>query len=294
MKILLTGAAGMLGTDVVSELLKDGHDVIQTDINCRLPVIRRLDVADKKEVFGQIEENRPDYVFHFAAETNVDRCEEDRKHAFAVNAHGTRNIALACKKFGVDLLYVSTAAVFDGEKPTPYTESDIPKPANVYGESKLEGELVVKDMLSQYFIIRAGWMVGGWEIDKKFVYKIIRQLKQGKRELMAVSDKFGTPTFTRDFARNLMNVINTKKYGLYHMANKGACSRYDMALKIVEFMGVKEEAQVKAVDSDRFPLPAPRPRSEMLENSKLELLGLNNMPRWEKSLEEYVKINKDK
>ena len=170
----------MLGTDVVSELLKQGHEVIQTDINCPFAVISNLDVTHKKDVFRQIEKNRPDYVFHLAAETNVDLCQEDQKHAFAVNAHGTRNIALACKELGVGLLYVSTAAVFDGEKRTPYTESDIPKKsANVYGESKLQGELFVKDILPQYFIIRAGWMVGGWEIDKKFVYKIISSIHSG-------------------------------------------------------------------------------------------------------------------
>lgn len=294
MKILLTGAAGMLGTDVAAELIKQGHELIQTDINQRLPVIDALNVADRDAVLRKIEDTHPDYVFHLAAETNVDLCQKQPKHAYSVNSHGTRNIALACKKFDIRLLYVSTAAVFDGEKEKPYVESDKPKPANIYGDSKWQGELMVGHNLSQYFIIRAGWMVGGWEIDKKFVYKIIRQLKDGKRELMVVGDKFGTPTFTKDFARNLMNVINTGKYGLYHMANKGACSRYDMALKIVEFMGLRDEVQVEKVSSDRFPLPAPRPRSEMLENYKLGLLGLNNMPRWEKSLEEYVKINKDK
>ncbi|MFH1305139.1 MAG: sugar nucleotide-binding protein, partial [Candidatus Omnitrophota bacterium] len=134
----------------------------------------------------------------------------------------------------------------------------------------------------------------GWELDKKFVYKIIRQLKDGKKELMAVSDKFGTPTFTRDFAANLLSVVNSGKYGLYHMVNKGTCSRYDMAAKIVEYMHLAETVKVDPVDSSRFPLPAPRARSEMLENRNLELMGLNNMPHWEESLRIYIEENRNK
>ncbi|MGB2651507.1 MAG: dTDP-4-dehydrorhamnose reductase [Candidatus Omnitrophota bacterium] len=293
-KILVTGSAGMLAADIVPVLLKDGHEVIQTDINQRLPDIETLDVTDPEEVMKKVSEVAPDYIFHLAAETNVDLCEEDPDHAYKVNAIGTENIVKACKRAGVRLLYISTGAAFDGGKDTPYTEFDQTGPVSVYGKSKLEGEEIVQKELEKYVIIRAGWMVGGWELDKKFVYKIVQQLKQGKRDLMAVSDKFGAPTFTKDFAKNLMNVINTEKYGIYHMANKGTCSRYDMAVKIVEFMGLADEATVEAVDSSRFPLPAPRARSEMIDNHKLEEVGLNNMPRWEESLEEYIKENKDK
>ena len=293
-KILVTGAAGMLAADIVPVLLRDGHELTQTDINRRLPDIEALDVTDPDKVMKRITEVNPDYVFHLAAETNVDLCEEDPDHAYKVNTLGTENIVKACKKTGAGLLYISTGAAFDGKKETPYTELDETGPVSVYGKSKLKGEEAVRKELEKYFIIRAGWMVGGWELDKKFVYKIVQQLKQGKRDLMAVSDKFGSPTFTRDFANNLMNVINAGKYGIYHMANKGTCSRYDMAVKIVEYMGLADEATVEAVDSSRFPLPAPRARSEMIDNYKLEKLGLNNMPRWEESLEEYIKENKDK
>ncbi|MDD5633966.1 MAG: sugar nucleotide-binding protein, partial [Candidatus Omnitrophica bacterium] len=127
-----------------------------------------------------------------------------------------------------------------------------------------------------------------------FVYKIVQQLKQGKKEILAVSDKFGTPTFTRDFAANLIDVINCGQYGIYHMANKGTCTRYDMAVKIVESMGLDREVKVTPVCSDRFPLPAPRARSEMIENYNLESIGLNNMPYWQDSLDEYIRANKDK
>ena len=294
MKIIVTGAAGMLAAEVIPVLLKDGHEVIQTDIHQRLPVIGRLDIREKDEVLTQIEKIKPDYIFHLGAETNVDLCEQEPDHAFRSNATGTENIALACKEFGVKMLYISTTSVFHGDKTEPYTELDTPNPVNVYAKSKLEGEKTVQSLLSEYFIIRAGWMIGGWELDKKFVYKIVQQLKSGKEELTVVNDKFGSPTFTKDFAANLMNVINTGKYDLYHMTNKGTCSRFDMAVKIVEFMGLENKVKVNPVSSDQYPLPAPRPRSEMAQNYRLDLLGLNNMPYWHDSLHEYINVNKDK
>lgn len=294
MKILITGAAGMLAAEVIPELLKQGHEVIQTDINQRVPDIAALDVAKLEDVLHVTAQVQPDYIFHFAAETNVDLCEKDPDHAYRINTLGTENMAVACRQHSCALLYISTGAVFDGVKSGPHTEFDRPNPVNVYGESKLQGEVIVRDLLNRYFIIRAGWMVGGWELDKKFVYKIIQQLKSGKTELLAVADKFGSPTFTKDFAANLINVLNTGKCGIYHMANKGVCSRYDMAVKIVEFMGFKDKAAVKPVSSAVFPLPAPRARSEMICNYKLRLAGLDNMPSWESSLKDYIEANKDK
>ena len=229
-----------------------------------------------------------------AAETDVDRCEREPDHAFKVNTIGTENIVLACQKYGVKLVYISTAAVFFGDQEDPYTEFDMPKPVNVYAQSKLQGEIIVRNLLSEYFIVRAGWMVGGWEIDKKFVYKIVQQLKEGKTELRVVSDKFGSPTFTKDFAKNLMALVKTDRYGLYHMTNNGSGSRYDIAVKIVQLMGLKNKVIVSAIDSAQVPLPAPRACFEMLRNYKLDLIGLNLMPHWEKSLEEYIRLNKDR
>ena len=294
MKVLVTGAAGMLAAEVVPELLNQRHTVIQIDINQRLPEIRKLDVTNFDQVLAFAKKNQPDYIFHLAAETDVDLCERNPDYAFRVNCSGTKNIAIACQKYNITMLYISTAAVFYGDKATPYDEFDTPKPINIYGRSKLEGEVAVENLLSKFFIIRAGWMVGGWDIDKKFVYKIVQQLKADKKELTVVADKFGSPTFTKDFAKNIMNVINTKRYGLYHMANKGTCSRYEIALKILEFMGMDGKVKVNPVDSASFPLFAPRPNSEMLKNHKLELLSLNNMPRWEDSLKEYIEVNSDK
>ena len=294
MKILLTGAAGMLAADVTEELKKQKHQVFTFDIHQRLPDIEALDVRDFEKVLKVVKNKKPDCIFHLAAETDVDLCEKEPHHAFKVNTLGTENIALACLEYDVRLLYVSTAGVFYGDQQSPYTEFDSPHPINVYGQSKWQGEIIVQNLLRKYFIIRAGWMVGGWEIDKKFVYKIVQQLKEGQKELRVVADKFGSPTFTKDFAKNLMNVINTNRYGLYHMTNKGTCSRYDIAVKIVELMGLKGKVAVNPINSAQFPLPAPRANSEMMCNLKLDLIGLNNMPPWEKSLQDYIQQNKDK
>ncbi len=294
MKILVTGAAGMLSAEVIPELKKRNYKVIGIDIFQRLPDIQKLDIVSFSEVVELIEKKKPDFIFHLAAETNVDLCEKDPDHAFKVNTLGTENIALACQRFDIPLLYISTGGVFPGDKATAYDEFDVPNPANVYGKSKLEGESIIKNLLTKYFIVRAGWMVGGWEIDKKFVFKIIQQIKDGKKELRAVSDKFGCPTFTKDFAKNLLPLLDTERYGLYHMANKGECSRFDIAEKIVEYMGCQDTVKVMPVNSAEFPLPAPRARSERIYNYRLEMLGLNNMPHWEDSLREYIELNKDR
>ncbi len=294
MKILLTGASGMLASDVVPKLKSLKHKVIATDLKPRLKDIMKLDVREIKDVEALVVKNKPEYIFHLAAETNVDLCEQEPDHAYKTNTIGTENIALVCQKYDIPLLYISTAGVFWGDKKEPYNEFDIPRPANVYGHSKLQGEVIVQRLLSKYFIVRAGWMVGGWEIDKKFVYKMVTQIKEGKKELRVVSDKFGSSTFTCDFAENLMNVINTNRYGLYHMTNKGTGSRYDIALKVVEFMGLNGKVKVTPIDSSQFPLPAPRANSEMMQNYKLDLLGINNMPHWHDSLKKYIEKNKNK
>lgn len=291
MKIFLTGASGMLAAEVIPKLRAHGHEVLASDLRPRLASMALLDITNLNQIKKEFSRTQPDYVFHLAAETDVDLCEQRPDHAFRVNTLGTENIALACQQWNIPLLYISTAGVFSGEKKEPYTEFDTPHPANVYGRSKWQGEIIVRDLLSRHYIIRAGWMVGGWEIDKKFVYKIVHQILEGKKELRVVADKFGSPTFTKDFARNLMTVIETNRYGLYHMTNTGTCSRYEVAVKIVELMNLKDDIKVLPISSDEFPLPAPRARSEMMRNYKLELLGLNHMPHWQESLAAYIQAH---
>jgi dTDP-4-dehydrorhamnose reductase len=186
------------------------------------------------------------------------------------------------------MLYISTGGVFGGEKAEPYTEFDEPSPVNIYARSKYAGEFAVIDNVDRYFIMRAGWMVGDAKLDKKFVSKILSFIKSGKKRIEAVDDKFGTLCFAQDFAKQIPLLIGTQRYGLYHCANNEMVTRYDIAKAIVELMDLDREIEVKPVGSERFPLPAPRPRSEAIVNYKLELNGINVMPPWRESLGRYI------
>jgi dTDP-4-dehydrorhamnose reductase len=284
-RVLLTGSNGMLGSSLAPTLFDNGYKIFPTDLitddGCRY-----LDVRYYKQIIDMIEEVKPDIIMHLAAETDVDECERNPDHAYMTNTIGTQNIVYQCYLKDIPLVYISTIGVFSGESHEPYTEFDTAVPANVYGRSKLEGERIVQGLLTKYFIIRAGWMVGGGrEKDKKFVGKIIKQL-QNCNEIQAVIDKIGSPTFTKDFSENLVKIVESNYYGLYHCTNKGYCSRYDVAKEIVKLLG--KDAYVEPVSSAYFPLSAPRARSEMSRNYKLDLLGMNNMRDWKIALQEYL------
>ena len=283
----------MLGAAVAENVLREGWEVVLTGRTVGGGATIAMDISDWWAVRDRVEEERPDLVLHLAAETDVDRCEREPDHAFASNAFGTENVARACLQVGAMLVYVSTGNVFDGEKIDAYTEYDTPGSINVYGRSKREGERIVEEMLDEYFVFRAGWMVGGWEIDKKFVYKMV-QLCRTEKQLKVVDDKFGCPTFTGDFARVMLSIMQTRRFGLYHLVNQGVASRWEIACEIVRLLGREGEIEVTPVSSAEFPLPAPRPRSEMLRNLKLELLGMNDMPHWKDSLRGYIEENRDK
>ena len=218
----------------------------------------------------------------------MDKCQLQTDHAYKANAMGTQNVALACQEFDVPMVYISTAGVFNGLKKEPYTEYDEPDPGNVYGATKLAGERSVQQMLKKYFIIRAGWMMGGGiKTDKKFVGKILRLIAEGKKEIPVVNDKIGSPTFAKDFAAAIPKIAATKAYGLYHRTNLGVASRYDIALEIVRL--VKASTKILPISSDQFPLPAPRVPSEAMRNFKLDLMGLNDARPWQDALREYIR-----
>jgi dTDP-4-dehydrorhamnose reductase len=287
MKILVTGAAGMLGSALCPTLTQKGHHVLATDLAPADEGIEYLDVRRHKQVEQAIEKVKPEMVMHLAAETDVDKCELEPDHAFLTNTIGTQNVTLVCQKQNIVMVYISTIGVFSGEKFEPYTEFDRPNPINVYGQSKFEGEKIVQGLLGRYYIVRAGWMVGGGpKRDKKFIGKIIRQMDT-TTVLKAVSDKVGSPTYTVDFSRCLADLIETGYYGLYHCTNKGFGSRFDIAKRIVDFMG-RSDVTVEPVGSACFPLPAARARSEMSRNYKLELLGKDTTRNWEDALKEYI------
>ncbi len=278
MKVLATGAKGMLGGYLHTAFTDD--EIVVTDIDV-------LDIRDRRHVEAAIEQHRPTHVFHFAAETDVDRCEKDPDHAYRTNVMGALNVALACQKADLVMLYVSTVGVFGGiDKADPYTEYDMPSPVSVYGRTKLEGEHVVRDLLHRYFVVRAGWMMGGGpEKDHKFVGKVAQAILT-RDEIMAVDDKFGTPTYAKEFVANLRLLVESGLYGLYHCVNRGMCSRYEMAVEMTRILG--RTTRVVPVSSAHFPLPAPRPRSEAARNYKLDLLGMNKMTDWREALRDYL------
>ena len=282
-RVLVTGAAGVVGGYVADVF--GGHDLVLTDI---VGDVDRLDVTDPAAVRAVVSGARPEIVLHLAAATDVDRCEQEPDLAFRTNAIGTQNVALAARDVGAILVYISTAGVFGGEKPTPYTEFDEPGPANVYGRSKLAGERIVQTFLDRFYIARAGWMVGGGPKDKKFVGKLLQIMEGGETRLRAVDDKYGTPTFARDLATGILGLLETDHFGLYHLVNGGgACSRYDVAVALRDILG-RDEVTVEPVDSAFFPLPAPRARSEAMVNYKLQLLGLDRQRHWREALQAYV------
>lgn len=292
MNILVTGAAGMLGSTMCPTLRAEGHTVFATDIDLSYGDVELLDIRDIEAVRAYTARVQPDLIMNLAAETDVDKCETDPDHSFRTNAVGAQNVALICAQRNIVMVHVSTAGVFDGEKETPYIEFDAPRPRNAYGHAKLAAEQFVREHLDRYFIVRAGWMMGGGKRDKKFVHKIIQQIAAGKRELRVVDDKFGAPTYTVDFSRCMAQLIKTDYYGLYHMACRGQCSRYDVAVKILEYLG-RTDITLKRISSAEFPLPATRVRSEIMRNFMLEFRGLNTMRPWDVCLKEYLEQEKD-
>ena len=292
MRVLITGSGGMLGSAVYPAFVRAGHDVTATDLVPRPAPgapMGQLDVRDYAAVRTSAVDLRPDLILHLAAETDLERCETDQDHAYLTNALGTQNVALVAAELGVPLVYISTAGIFDGLKNGPYTEFDRPNPINIYGGSKYEGELIVKQLVAHHFIVRAGWMIGGRERDHKFVAKILDQLKGGTRTIYAVTDKLGTPTYTEDFANNLLALVATPFYGVYHMTCEGSGSRFDVAKAILKYFG-RTDVEVVAVGSDHFAETyfAPRPYSEMMRNYALELRGLNLMRPWPVALAAYL------
>jgi len=279
MRVLVTGANGMLGSDLCP-VLREHHEVLATDIE-------EMDVRCYESVMRITLGFRPEVVIHLAALTDVDYCEQKPAEAFRTNTIGTQNVALACQEVDATLVYLSTISVFDGCKPTPYTEFDMPNPQSYYSRAKYEGERIVQSLLHRHYIVRAGWMFGGGPEDKKFVAKII-DLACSRPELKVVDDKFGSPTYTLDISRGIARLIETGLYGVYHMVNtNGYVSRYELAHTILEFAGING-CRITPVSSAQFPLPAPRPRMEAACNFHLELMGLDLMRDWQSALRSYL------
>jgi dTDP-4-dehydrorhamnose reductase len=283
--ILVTGSGGMMASHLAD--VYDEELLYRTDLRGNLEEgVQAMDIKDRDQVMSTIERVRPRQVIHMGAETDVDRCERDPDHAYRNNTLGTLNIALACQRFDAELVYVSTAGVFDGNKPEPYTEFDAPGPVSVYARSKLEGEKIVQSLLPRHYVVRAGWMFGGKGKDKKFVGKMA-SLCMTEGQIKVVNDKFGNPTYAKDLLANLKLLTSQGLYGLYHLVGEGSCSRYDVAREVAAYLG--RDLEIVPVNSASFPLPAPRPRSEAARAYKLDLLGLNRMRPWKLALHDYLR-----
>ena len=277
MKVLVTGVKGQLGYDVMAELARRNIEAIGVDID-------EMDITDKISVEKVIGEAAPDVVVHCAAYTAVDAAEDNEALCRRVNADGTRNIAEVCKKLDCKMVYISTDYVFDGQGTRPWEPDDERHPLNVYGQTKYEGELAVQENLSRYFIVRIAWVFG--KNGKNFV-KTMLKLAETHDKLTVVNDQFGSPTYTYDLARLLVDMIQTDKYGIYHATNEGICTWYEFACEIFRQAGVKIE--VTPVPASEYPAKAKRPENSRLDKSKLTAHGFVPLPDWKDALNRYLK-----
>lgn len=266
----------MLGQDLMTQL-RARHAVV--------PLRRSdADITDLESVRRAIGRSRPDVVIHTAAFTAVDDCERQPELAFAVNGSGTRNMAVACRQDSVAMLYISTDYVFDGTKASPYVEEDPPNPINVYGRSKFEGELQVRDLVARYWIVRTSWLFG--PRGKNFVRAILGRAERGEA-LRVVDDQVGAPTYTMDLAEKLEQIVESGKAGVYHVTNQGYCSWFDFAREILSQTSFGN-LTVSPVPTSALGRPAPRPRNSCLSNAHLQSSGWSLPRPWQKALSSYL------
>lgn len=278
MRILVTGVKGQLGYDVVNELEKRGHTAIGVDID-------EMDITDAEAVDRVITEADVEAVIHCAAYTAVDAAEDNLELCRKVNATGTENIAKVCKKLDLKMVYISTDYVFDGEGERPWEPDDRRDPLNAYGIGKYEGELAVEENLEKYFIIRIAWVFG---VNGKNFIKTMLKLGETRDEVSVVNDQIGSPTYTYDLARLIVDMVETEKYGRYHATNEGFCSWYEFACEIFRQAGMN--VKVNPVTSDEFPTKAKRPHNSRMSKEKLSENGFERLPSWQDALKRYLEV----
>ena len=281
MKVLVTGAKGQLGYDVVNELKKRNHEAIGVGSD-------KMDITDGASVEKIFKETKVDAVVHCAAYTSVDAAEDNKGLCMNVNVEGTKNIAKACKKIDAKMIYISTDYVFNGEGEKPWEPEDECAPLNVYGRSKYEGELAVEKYLDKYFIVRIAWVFG---INGKNFVKTMLNLGETKDEINVVNDQFGSPTYTYDLSRLLVDMLETEKYGKYHATNEGVCTWYEFAKEI--FRQADMRVNVNPVTSDMFCARAKRPHNSKMAKEKLDEQGFIRLPDWRDALTRYLKNQKN-
>lgn len=288
-KIFMAGVGGMLGEAFYYEFSND-YDLYCTDKDVNEKWLNYLDFCEKEKYKSEVLKFNPDYLFHIGAFTDLEYCEKNKDETIETNKNSVISAVEICNELKIPILYISTAGIFDGQK-EQYDEIDTPKPIGVYASSKYEAEKYVIKNCEKYIICRAGWMMGGGpRKDKKFIQKIMKQIKDGKRELHVVNDKLGTPTYTMDFARNVELLIEREYWGIYNMVCGGVTERLEVAKELIRIIGKDSEIKVTPVSSDYFAKEyhAKRPYSERLITKKLELRDCNIMRDWRICLREYL------
>ena len=289
-KIYLAGCGGMLG-EAFYKVFNHEYKLKCTDKDVNEDWLSFLDFRDFESYKKDVVDFKPDYLFHLGAYTDLEFCEENADETYRTNTIAVENACYIVNELNIPLLYISTAGIFDGKKEL-YDDWDVPNPLGHYARSKYAAELFVKDTVKRHLICRAGWMMGGGpRKDKKFIQKIMRQIKDGKKELYIVDDKDGTPTFTHDFAKNVKALIEKEYWGLYNMVCGGETSRLEVAEELLAILDLRGKIYIKPVKSDYFKeiYFAERPASERLVNRKLSIRNLNLMQDWKIALHEYVK-----
>jgi dTDP-4-dehydrorhamnose reductase len=288
-KIYLAGSGGMLG-QAFHQVFGSDYQLRCTDKDVNEPWLDLLDFRDLDGYRKDVEAFRPDCLFHLGAHTDLEYCEQHVEDTYLTNTTSVENAVWIANRLDIPLLYISTAGIVDGSKDS-FDDWDLPNPLGHYARSKYAGELYVTQNARRHLVCRAGWMMGGGpRKDKKFVQKIMKQLKSGKTELNVVRDKLGTPTYTMDFAANVKALVEAEYWGLYNMVCEGVTSRLEVAHELVDAVGMKDRVRINEVDSDFFKAEffAPRPDSERLLNRKLTLRNMNRMRDWRVALRDYV------
>ena len=279
MKVLVTGANGQLGYDVIKQLNSIGIDYLGTDRES-------LDITSEEQVKRVISDYSPDAVIHCAAYTAVDKAEDEKELCFSVNVLGTKYVAEACKEINAKMVYISTDYVFDGEGDKPFEVTDKPNPINYYGQTKYEGELEVQKSLDKYFVVRISWVFGS--NGNNFVKTMLRLGKE-RDEISVVADQIGSPTYAYDLAKLLVKMIQTDKYGIYHATNEGYCSWYEFACEIFKQVGIN--VRVNPIKTEEYPTRAKRPKNSRLVKNIGGVNNFSQLRNYKMAIQEFMKSN---
>lgn len=288
-KIYIAGCGGMLGEAFYTQF-KNEYELKCTDKDVNDSWLEFLDFRDFDAYKKDVTSFAPDYLFHLGAYTDLEFCEQNADETYNTNTLSVENAVYIANELDIPLLYISTAGIFDGKKEL-YDDWDAPNPLGVYARAKYMGERYVCENARRFLVCRAGWMMGsGPTKDKKFIQKIMKQLKEGKKELFIVNDKDGTPTYTQDFAKNVKHLIQKEYWGLYNMVCGGQTSRLEVTEELLRILKLEDTVNIKVVTSDYFKdvYFAERPPCERLDNRKLNIRNANLMRDWKVALREYI------